>query len=422
MHGSHKVSALAVVLALLATPGPSPADVQPGDAITKANADKVKDLVSPGMFWCVQHGFPMKIVETKPIPWKSAYKEATEKYAGQVKLGSDGLKLENYVAGQPFPKIDTNDKAVAIKLMWNFDTRPNFEDDLDLRNFDADTGPISEDRPLQVERHFLVDHFRRLRYIGRLYVDPKPEIPNKENFEFKETLHPLIEPFDLKGVGFTYYRYFDPAKQDDSWLYLPSLRRVRRLSTAQRSDALFGQDTDQDSYGGYAGQIAWADWKFIGEQEVLGAFHTTPFPVKWAEGAADWAFEGEWEKRKVYVVEGMSKLPQYAYSKRVLYLDKENFETPFSDMYDRAGQLWKVWVNNFTSKKEAYPGAAMKYAEETGMTPAIVMVDIQLQHATKASLPSHRFPGEPGWYWSQGDKSGSNEDEFTIAKLIESGH
>lgn len=115
MRGSHKVLALAVVLALLATPGPSPADVQPGDAITKANADKVKDLVSPGMFWCVQHGFPMKIVETKPIPWKSAYKEATEKYAGQVKLGSDGLKLENYVAGQPFPKIDTNDKAVAIK-------------------------------------------------------------------------------------------------------------------------------------------------------------------------------------------------------------------------------------------------------------------------------------------------------------------
>ena len=30
----------------------------------------------------------------------------------------------------------------------------------------------------------------------------------------------------------------DPDKQDDSWLYLPSLRRVRRLSSAQRSDAM----------------------------------------------------------------------------------------------------------------------------------------------------------------------------------------
>jgi hypothetical protein len=55
------------------------------------------------------------------------------------------------------------------------------------------------------------------------------------------------------------------------------------------------------------------------------------------------------------------------------------------------------------------------------MIPCIVMVDMQLQHATKAALPSHRFPGEPGWYWSQGDKEGTVEDKFTIAELISSG-
>ena len=76
---------------LLLTAVPVGADVAPGDVIGKANADKVKDLVSPGMFWCVQHGWPMKIVETKPIAWKRAYKEATEKYAAQVKLGDDGI-------------------------------------------------------------------------------------------------------------------------------------------------------------------------------------------------------------------------------------------------------------------------------------------------------------------------------------------
>ncbi|TMA80187.1 MAG: DUF1329 domain-containing protein [Deltaproteobacteria bacterium] len=251
---------------VLAVAGPLRAQVQSGESITKANADKVKDLVSPGMFWCVQHGWPMKIVEAQPIPQRKAFTEATEKYSGQVKLTPDGLGLLNYVAGRPFPQIDTNDKFAPIKIMHNFSMQVTI-DDLDLRNFDADTGPISEERPLQVERHFLIDHFRRLSYVGRLYVDPKPEIPNKEGFHYKETLHPLIEPFDLKGVGFTYYRYLDPAKQDDSWLYLPSLRRVRRLSTAQRSDALFGQDTDQDSYGGYAGQIAWMDWKLLGQKD-----------------------------------------------------------------------------------------------------------------------------------------------------------
>jgi hypothetical protein len=50
------------------------------------------------------------------------------------------------------------------------------------------------------------------------------------------------------------------------------------------------------------------------------------------------------------------------------------------------------------------------------------MVDIQLEHATKAALPSHRFPGEPGWYWHQGEKEGTTEDKFTIAELIGSGH
>ena len=413
--------AVPVLLAVLAPATAARADVQPGDVITKANAEKVKDLVSPAMYWCVEHGFPLTIVPTTPIQLRKAFVEATEKYSAQVKLSDDGLKMEGFVAGRPFPHVDLNDPQAAMKIMQNFSFAIAF-DDLDLRNFDADTGPISMDRPLQVERHFLIDHFRRLYYVGRLYVDPKPEIPNKEGYHYKETLHPLIEPFDLKGVGFTYYRYLEPAKQDDSWLYLPSLRRVRRLSTAQRSDALFGQDTDQDSYGGYAGAMAWMDWKVLGEKEVLGAFHTKHFPVKWAEGNADWAFDDVWEKRKVYVVEGVSKLPQYAFSKRVLYVDKEIYAITYSDMYDRGGQLWKIWVNNFGFRKEAFPGAPIKYDEETPFPAAALMVDIQLEHATKASLPSHRFPGEAGWYWHQGAKEGTTEDQFTIAELIGSGH
>ena len=38
--------------------------------------------------------------------------------------------------------------------------------------------------------------------------------------------------------------------------------------------------------------------------------------------------------------------------------------------------------------------------------PAIVMVDMQLEHATQAALPSLRFPGEQGWYFNQGEKVG----------------
>ena len=41
------------------------AQVKPGDFITPENASKVKNLVSPGVFYKVQHGMTMKIAPTE---------------------------------------------------------------------------------------------------------------------------------------------------------------------------------------------------------------------------------------------------------------------------------------------------------------------------------------------------------------------
>lgn len=414
-----------VVVTVVGTIGVVPArgDVQPGDVITGENLATAKDLLSPGMEWCVRQGWKMRVVAPRPVEWPQAYKEATEKYAGQVKLSEDGLSLENYVAGLPFPEIDPNDPRVALKIMWNYEYKFLTTDDVDLRNFDADTGSISSTSPMSVERHFLLDHFRRLFYTGRLYVEPAPAYePNPSDYRGSQGLYPILEPFDLKGVGSVGNRYIDSSKQDDQWLYLPSLRRVRRLSTAQRSDALFGQDTDVDSYYGYSGHIAWMEWKFLGEKDLLSAMHGEHFPVKWAEPPADWTFDDVWEKRRVYVVEGISKLPQYAYSKRVLYIDKEAWTVPYSDIYDQAGELWKIWINLYSFRKSAPVSAPITYPDEMGFVPAIVMVDLQLEHATKAALPSHRYAGEQGWYFNQGEKAGVEPDWFTVAALVEAGH
>jgi hypothetical protein len=398
------------------------ADVSPGDRITEQNIDKVKDLISPGLEWCIQHGFPLTIGEPKRIEWPKAYREATEKYAAQVKISADGLSLQNYVAGQPFPTLDPKDPQMAMKLMWNYEYKFNPTDDLDLRNFDADTGSVANHGPLSIERHFLLDHLKVQFWNGRLYVDPKPDKPNPNGYRSQQGLYPILEPFDLKGVGALSQRYVDPAKQDDSWLYLPSLRRVRRLSTAQRSDALFGQDTDVDSYYGYAGHIAWMNWKYLGERDLLGVFHAQHYPVKWND-KVDWAFDDVWEKRRVYVIEGVSKLPQYAYGKRVIFIDKESMLVPFSDIYDRSGELWKIWINDWSFLKKSPTGAsAIEYPDEMGFQPAIVMIDMQLEHATKAALPSLRFPGEAGWYFNQGERSGISDDWFTVAALVAAGH
>jgi hypothetical protein len=400
------------------------ADVKPGDVITATNVDEVKDMISPGLEWCIRHGVRLRIVETRKVEWPKTYREATEKYSGQVRLSPDGLRLENYVAGMPFPNIDPNDPLAAYKIMWNYDYKFLTTDDVDLREFDADTGTIGTDgRGMSVERHFILGHFRRLYYTGRLYVDPKPELPNPDGIRYRESLHPIIEPFDLKGVGATSIRYISSNRHDDNWLYLPSLRRVRRLSSAQRSDALFGQDTDVDSYYGYSGHIAWSEWKLLGEKTILAAMHGENYPVKWGEGSADFMFDDVWEKRDVYVIEGVSKLPQYAYSKRVIFVDKEAWVVPYSDIYDRAGTLWKIWINLFSFKKKPFEGAKISvYEDEMGFVPAIVMVDMQLDHATRAALPSQKVKGSEGWFFNMGENSGVTEDWFSVAHLIESGH
>ena len=159
-HTAARVSLALLFAAAAMVAPPARADVQPGDVITKANVDKVKDLISPGVEWCVKHGMTMKIVPYKKVEWDKAYREATEKYGGQVKLAPDGRSLIGHVAGMPFPNIDPNDPQIALKIMWNFDYKPYATDDVDLRNFDADTGPVSDSGPMQIERHFLLDHLR----------------------------------------------------------------------------------------------------------------------------------------------------------------------------------------------------------------------------------------------------------------------
>ncbi|HSU90104.1 MAG TPA: DUF1329 domain-containing protein [Sporolactobacillaceae bacterium] len=78
------------------------AQVKPGDFITPENASKVKELVGPGVYYKVERGMTMKIISTQRVDWPPPYKDATEKYSGQVRLTEDHRSLAGYVAGQPF--------------------------------------------------------------------------------------------------------------------------------------------------------------------------------------------------------------------------------------------------------------------------------------------------------------------------------
>lgn len=384
-----------------------------GEIVTARNVEAHNAALSPGLQWAVRNGLQIRTVEPRSVVLPSAYRAVTEQYANQTRIGPDGLSLVNYTAGLPFPAIDPNDNQAALKIMWNYEYRPFATDDLAANDFELESGAMGDHgTPMAVDRRITFAAFRRLFYTGRLFVDPKPVLSDAEGIRYRESLRPVREPVDLRGVGQLMNRYTDVTKQDDTWLYLPASRRVRRLSTAQRSDALFGQDVDPDSYFGFSGQLAWMTWRLIAEGEVPGCLHAENRPVKWGAGSADFVFDDAWEMRPVFVVEGTSKLPQYAYGKRVLYIDQETWVVLMSDIYDRQGELWKIYLGMYSAD------------DATGAidNPAAVMIDVQNRQVTRIAVPSARHPDSPGWQFNQGEKGGVTEAWFKIAHLIESGH
>ncbi|HXC51807.1 MAG TPA: DUF1329 domain-containing protein [Candidatus Limnocylindrales bacterium] len=393
----------------------------PGTIVASDNLEKWKEFLPPSIQWAVDRGMRIEVVEGRDIPLEPKRLEATQKYHSQAKLSPDKNQVLNYVAGLPFPLSDERDPDAAIKLIFNYENRI-VVDDLDVRNFECDTGSIDDKRGISIERHFLIGHFRRLYYVSRLYHEPMPTWPTNDGIRYREVLHPIIEPFDLKGVGLTYTRHLDPSRQDDSWLYYPLLKRVRRLSSAQRSDALFGQDADIDSYGGYAGNPAWMDWKLVGTKRVLAPMHTRNFPAVWSKGGANFLFDDTWEMRDVYIIEGVSRIPDYAYSKRVIYLDRHSFVIPYTEMYDQKGALWKAWVNQWKIGHKPFPGATVAvYDYDQQFIPALSIFDMQLHHATRCLLPSPSVAGEEGWYFNFGPDGGTVEEVFTVSSIIASG-
>ncbi len=52
----------------------------------------------------------------------------------------------------------------------------------------------------------------------------------------------FLEPADVKDTAFLTYDYDDPQRDDDQWLYLPALRKTKRIATTDKSGSFMGSD------------------------------------------------------------------------------------------------------------------------------------------------------------------------------------
>jgi len=98
-------------------------------------------------------------------------------------------------------------------------------------------------------------------------------------------------------------------------------------------------------------------------------------------------------------------------------------------MYDRAGELWKTWIDMYSYKSKAYDGARFSYDDEMPFYGGGSMIDTQLGHATYFPHPDPSSNDKECLYFNQGAKgtspvapNGAEENIFTIAHLVESGH
>ena len=416
-----------LALALFTTPGN--AQVKPGDVITPENATKVKDLLSPGAYYKVEHGMIMKIVPTERVDWPPPYKDATEKYSGQVRLTQDHRSLEGYVAGQPFPLIDPNDPYAGTKIVWNLVYKPFYSDDYDLRFFDCDTEYEAKGPQKGQVEYFQVGHYMGYDLVGRTEVEPMPIDP-----DFKITnrlwlfgVFPVLAPMELRGVGFIRWRYAGPNRGDDTWSIGAGSRRVRRVDEAILSSAVASGTAafswDPDHYSGFNAKTEEYNYKLLGERNMLATVHAEHSPeVRCTTDGGASACPEAWEMRHMYVVEvtPRSSMINAIDSRTVIYEDSEVWFNPYIDTYDRNGKLFRSHIYWVAYRDRPVPDARVAiYPFKRLFVVSAVSTDVQSGQATMCYLPGMETPERECWYINMGavDRSFFTTDALVRAAI-----
>ncbi|MGQ0530534.1 MAG: outer membrane lipoprotein-sorting protein [Panacagrimonas sp.] len=81
-------------------------------------------------------------------------------------------------------------------------------------------------------------------------------------------------PAAIRGSGFLTWDARDPALADDQWLYLPALRRTRRIPGRERGSYFLGTDMSYDDIRSF-GRIQVAEYRLSPQVKVPGQPHLT---------------------------------------------------------------------------------------------------------------------------------------------------
>ena len=159
------------------------------------------------------------------------------------------------------------------------------------------------------------------------------------------------EPNDVKGTAMlTYSHGLEP---DDQWLYLPALKKVKRINSRNKSGPFMGSTFAFEDLGSQ--EVEKYTYKYIGEEAC-----------------------GEYQ---CHVIERYPAYEHSGYTRQVAWIDKEGYRTIKVDYYDRKNALLKTLnAGDF----EQYLGHYWR--------PAIMeMVNHQSGKSTRLEWKNYRF-------------------------------
>lgn len=333
-----------------------------GTVIDQSNWEKYKDYFAPGVQEQLKRGYLSYVVVEKHKHVDMPNEAWTEKCKGKAKLGPEGELIDYCGAGIPFPDVDVKDPQAARKVAWNFSKR-----------YTGDTLLYSPSNIYLVDKKGNERTFSSemlvLREQERVVLDPKPVIPGSD-IRVRWRLN-TTAPFDVKGFATVMIRYQNELlNPDQQWIYIPTLRRVRRMSTGQKGDSWAGSDLTYDDF--LVERVLDFNYKLVDFKEMLicGYCDDTCFEETFSKREGFKIFNLPAEFQKIYILEAVSKDPKYHYGKYVYFIDPEYWQVNLKECYDRKMELWKI--------------STLYGCVATGIVGARIgsMMDLQADHCT----------------------------------------
>lgn len=176
---------------------------------------------------------------------------------------------------------------------------------------------LADERPDGDDRHSTIK-MTLINKRGRERIR-EVESYSKDYGKDKKTVMVFKKPADVKGTAFLSWDYDDPAKDDDKWLYMPAMKKVRRISGSSTNEYFMGTDFTYDD---------------MGDRNVDEDTHTL-LGVEEMGGRSSWKIESiPVDKKDMY-------------TRKVLWIDQEGYFPLQIEYYDKDGLLKIYHIQDF---------------------------------------------------------------------------